>query len=53
HDIDVKYAKEDGIEQGSKQEKIAIAKNMLAENIDIQVISKVTSLAKEDIESLK
>ena len=42
-----------GIEQGSKQEKIEIAKNMLKENMDINMISKITSLTKEEIESLK
>jgi len=43
----------EGIEEGTKQEKIEIAKNMLAENTDIDFISKVTNLSKEEIESLK
>ena len=42
-----------GIEQGSKQEKIEIAKNMLKENMDINMISKITDLTKEEIESFK
>jgi len=42
-----------GLEQGSRQEKIEIAKNMLNENMDIEIISKVTGLTKEEIETLK
>jgi len=42
-----------GIEQGSKQEKIEIAKNMLKENMDIDIISEITSLTKEEIEKLR
>lgn len=52
NDINMKYAKEEGIEQGSKQEKIAIAKNMLNKNMSIETISEITSLSKEEIESL-
>ena len=40
-------------EQGIEQEKIEIAKNMLNDGLDISVISKYTSLSKEEIESLK
>ena len=39
--------------EGKKEEKIEIAKNMLAENIDIETITKVTGLTKEEIEELK
>ena len=46
-------AKEEGLAEGSKQKEIEIAKNMLTENTDIDFISKVTSLTKEEIESLK
>ena len=53
HDIDVKYAKEDGIEQGSKQEKIAIAKNMVKDKVPTNTIIKYTNLTKQEIESLK
>lgn len=42
-----------GLAEGIKQEKIEIAKNMLAENTDIDFIHKVTGLTKEKIESLK
>ena len=42
----------EGIEQGIKNEKISIAKNMIKENIDIDIISKITDLTKEEIEKL-
>lgn len=48
-----KNAIQEGIEQGSKQEKIEIAKNMLKKEIDVQTISEVTRLSKEEIETLK
>ncbi len=38
---------------GEHNSKIEIAKNMLKENIDIEVIVKVTGLSKEEIEKLK
>ena len=41
-----------GLEQGSKQEKVEIAKNMLAKNMGISTISEITGLSKEKIESL-
>ena len=41
-----------GIEQGIKENQILIAKNMKKENIDINIINKVTGLSKEDIEKL-
>ena len=42
-----------GYEQGSKQEKIQIAQNMLKDNMPIDTIIKYTGLKKEEIESLK
>lgn len=45
----MRYAKNQGIEEG----KIEIVKNMLKENIDISLISKVTGLSKEEIEKLE
>ena len=41
-----------GIEQGIEQEKINTAKNMLKENIGIDIISKVTGLSIEEIQKL-
>ena len=45
--------KEQGLSQGIEQTKIDVAKEMLELNMDLDVISKVTKLAKEQIESLK
>lgn len=42
-----------GIEQGTKDSKLEIAKNMLKDNISIELISKFTGLSVEEIESLK
>lgn len=41
-----------GFEQGSKEQEIEIAKKLKNENIDIEVIMKVTNLTKEEIEKL-
>ena len=42
----------DGEEKGSTTKAIEIAKSMLAENIDINIISKCTGLAISEINSL-
>ena len=42
-----------GIEQGIEQEKINTARNMLKENMDVNFISRVTSLSVNTIENLK
>ena len=44
---------EDGVKDGSKKEKIEIAKNMLKSNYSIDEITKLTGLSQEEIESLK
>ena len=44
---------EQGIEQGSKQKEIEIAKMMLKDNMPTDTIVKYTGLTKEEIESLK
>ena len=36
-----------------KEEKIEIAKNMLKENFDISMISKITNLTEEEITALE
>ena len=41
-----------GISQGKKNEKLQIAKKMLAEKIDINTIIRITELTKEEIEKL-
>lgn len=46
----IEHGIEQGIEQGSKKQEIEIAKKLKNENIE--VIMKVTSLTKEEIEKL-
>ena len=40
----------DGISQGSQQAKIETAKNMLQENISVEVISECTGFSLDEIE---
>lgn len=42
-----------GRAEGEASGKLKVAKNMLEENLDINTISKVTGLSKEDISALK
>ena len=55
--LGIKKGKEEGIkegiEKGSKNEKINIAKNMLKDNVDINIISKYSGLSIEEIENLQ
>lgn len=48
----LKQGIEQGIEQGTQKAKIEIAKNMLKEKIDIEIIQKVTGLTKDEIKKL-
>ena len=41
-----------GIEQGNYQKEIELTLNMLKENLDINLISKVTKLSIEEINSI-
>ena len=43
----------EGIEQGKHEKSVQIVNNMLKENIDIEIISRVTGLSIEEIESTK
>jgi len=45
--------REEGREQGLKEKSIEIAKNMLKDNVDINIISKYSGLSVEDINKLK
>ena len=51
-EIDRKYAMTAARDQGRIEEKIEVAKKMLAENMDINLIIKITGLTKEEIEKL-
>jgi len=44
---------EQGIEQGIEQKSIEIVENMLLENIDISLISKISGLTEEEIIKIK
>ena len=41
-----------GIEKGIRQDKIAIAKKLLKQNVDINIISNATELSIEEINAL-
>ena len=49
----LKEGLEKGLERGTEQSKNEIAKNMLKENMDILLISKLTGLSNEQINNLK
>ena len=51
-EIDRKFAMTAARDQGRAEEKIDVAKKMLAENMDINLIIKITGLTKEEIEKL-
>ena len=41
-----------GMQQGSQQEKLAVARRMLAEGLSVAVVARVTGLSVEEIQSL-
>ena len=43
----------EGIKEGSYKRNIEIAKTMLKDNMDIEIISKYTNLSKEELEKIK
>ena len=45
--------RQEGIEVGIEKRTFDIAKNMLADNFDINVIGKITGLSAEQISALK
>ena len=46
-------ARKEGIEEGSKESKLEIAKAMVKKNMDINLIAEVTNLPVEEIKTLK
>lgn len=44
---------EKGLEQGIEQNKVETAKNMLKENMNIELIEKITGLKQDEIEKIK
>ena len=49
----MKDGEEKGKKEGKKEGRNEIAKNMLKENLSIELISKLTDLSQEEIEKLK
>ena len=49
---EISEAREDARKEGSKESKLEIAKAMLKEKMDINLIAKVTKLSIEEIEQL-
>ena len=50
---ELEEATEAGIEKGSKEKALEIAKNMLNAKMDFDSIAKMTGLSMEEIEKLK
>ena len=50
--MDLKREKKFGLKKGEQKKEIQIVKSMLKENADINFISKVTGLTKEEIENI-
>ena len=53
HEAGLKEGHEAGLKEGHTAERLEIAKNMLAEHISVEVISKITGLSPEELEKLK
>jgi len=51
--IGIEEGKAAGLEEGQKEKSLEIAKSMIKDNIDVDIICKHTKLSKEEIESLK
>ena len=52
YDTAYKVGKEEGVNLGKTTEKVDIAKNLLIENVNINIIMNATGLTKEQINSL-
>ena len=46
-------AKEEGLEEGRKEEKKSVARNLLEQGVDIEIIINATNLTVEEIENIK
>ena len=42
----------DGLQKGQKEQNISIAKSMLAQKMDIELIAKLTGLSKKEVQKL-
>ena len=52
HQSGLEEGRKVGIEQGIEQNKISIAKSMLQENIDVDIIAKCTGLSIDEISKI-
>ena len=52
HKQDLEASYDTGLEQGSKQKELEIAKKLLNQNISVEVISEATGLTVEEIRAL-
>ncbi len=50
--IGLKKGRKEGLQKGREKERFDIAKTMLSEGLDIQLISKMTGLTEKEIKSL-
>lgn len=50
---EIDYAKEEGKEEGAKNRTIEIAKQLLSQGVNIEIIANATGLAIKEIENLK
>ena len=50
---DLYYARKSGLEEGIEKQNIAIAKKMLEQNLDMDIIVKTTGLSEEKVLELK
>ena len=53
YQFDMESMYEHGVEQGSKEQSIKIAKKMLEKKMDIDTIMEITGLTKEEIQKLQ
>jgi len=52
-EVALKEKEAKGIKEGIEKNKMEVARNLLKENIDINIISKTTGLSLEEIKNLK
>ncbi len=50
--IGLKKGRKEGLQKGAEKKAFAIAKNLLAKGIELQVIVEATGLSEEDIKKL-
>ena len=48
----VREGKKEGMEKGSKEAKITIAKKMLKQKLEVELISDITGLSQTEIEKI-